>query len=158
MLRYLQNTSEIDTGPEIGQLSRLLIFVVGSDELYNDVCPRTFIELEVLPAAIIGFQKLRCADVGLQIVEGQYRVLARIQAPQAKVPEFVGSISLIKILPIPMLRGRNINNRDIGDGLPCAVYDRTFYGRPICADDDIQRHVATDDKSGIGDVHAANSH
>lgn len=88
----------------------------------------------MLPAAFIGLQEFRLADISLQLVEGQHRVLAGIQAPQAKVPELVGSISLIKIRPVPVLRARNIQNRGMRDRLALAVYDCPFNCCPICAD------------------------
>ena len=65
--------------------NRSLFIFIGRDELHNYICPRTFIELDVLPAGIVGLQKFRLADISLQIVEGQNCIFARIQAPQAKV-------------------------------------------------------------------------
>jgi hypothetical protein len=139
-------------------VGRLLIFVVCSDQLYSDTSASTFIQLDVLPAAFIGLPEFRLADISLQLVEGQHRVLAGIQAPQAKVPELVGSISLIKILPVPVLRARYIQNRGIGGRLALAVNDCTLNGCPVCAHYYVQRRSGADDESRIGDVSASKVH
>ena len=101
---------------------RLLFVRVCRDELYNDASSSTFIQLDVLPAPFIGRQEFRLVDISFQIFEGEHRVLAGIQAPQAKVPELVGSVLLIQIPPIAMLRARNIQNRDMRGRLALAVY------------------------------------
>jgi hypothetical protein len=85
----------------------------------------------MLPVAFIGLQEFRLAHIRLRFVEGQHCVLAWIQAPQAKVPELVASILLIKIRPVPVFCAWNIQDRGMSDGFAIAVYDCSFNGRPF---------------------------
>jgi len=112
----------------------------------------------VFPLVFIGLQEFWLADISLQVVKGQHCVLAGIQASQAKVPELVGSVSPIEVVPVPALRVGNIYNRGACDRLALAVYNCPLNCCSICADYYVQRCSDVDGESGIGDVSAIKAH
>lgn len=113
-----------------------------------------FFELDRLAPGFVYLEEVGLAEVLLEVLEGEDRVFARIEATQVEMAAAIGGVTLVKIEAGPVVVDGNVNDAGIGDGLALCINDRAGNAGAVGADDDVQVSVGADLDAGVGNVAA----